>query len=192
MFFETVEPPLCIAHCCVCDRDKEHKDFHRRFNWLSDQWIVCKECAAKGKHCPTCGIYQPFSAFNKNANATNRGGVKGYCRVCDGVYNRSRYKRLGKTDTTRSREYKSKYGITLEEYNMMCQEQNGLCALCGKPETKKDRAGKIKILSVDHDHSTGVVRSLLCSTCNLLLGQIETNRDRIRELFTYLDAHSTS
>jgi hypothetical protein len=55
-----------------------------------------------------------------------------------------------------------KYGITLEQYNMLLEEQNGACAICG---TKSD-----SYLSVDHDHKTKIVRGLLCQSCNIALG----------------------
>ena len=59
-----------------------------------------------------------------------------------------------------------KYGITAEQYNKMLAEQNGVCAICGRPP-------KTKRLHVDHDHKTGKIRALLCMMCNTKLGIIE-------------------
>jgi hypothetical protein len=56
------------------------------------------------------------------------------------------------------------YGITKAEYDALYEYQGGLCALCRRA------TGKSKRLSVDHDHSDGKVRGLLCSTCNKILG----------------------
>ena len=64
-------------------------------------------------------------------------------------------------------------GVTVEWYRAKEQEQGGVCAICGKPETET-RNGKIKRLSVDHDHATGEPRALLCNRCNKDLGIIET------------------
>ena len=58
------------------------------------------------------------------------------------------------------------YSMTLEQYDKMFEEQNGNCAICGLPEL-------MRRLSVDHDHKTGVVRGLLCSSCNTKLGWYE-------------------
>lgn len=64
-----------------------------------------------------------------------------------------------------------KLGKTLADYDQMFEQQNGVCAICGQPETQIDkRKGKIKDLSVDHNHKTGQVRKLLCYKCNMLLG----------------------
>lgn len=51
------------------------------------------------------------------------------------------------------------YGITAAQYDQMLEAQGGVCAVCGKPP------GKTR-LNVDHDHKTGLVRGLLCWTCN--------------------------
>ena len=58
--------------------------------------------------------------------------------------------------------YKSKYNITLDDYNLMIKNQNGCCAICKIHFSKNNRA-----LSVDHCHVTNIVRGLLCNNCNL-------------------------
>ena len=66
------------------------------------------------------------------------------------------------------------HGIKPGEYDVMLEEQEGCCAICGRPETKRQgRGGRLMSLAVDHDHETGVVRGLLCATCNIMLGHVE-------------------
>jgi hypothetical protein len=66
-------------------------------------------------------------------------------------------------ETVRRRRWlKSKYDITLEQYRNMLDAQGGVCAICGKNGTR--------LLDVDHDHTTGAIRGLLCSACNQMLG----------------------
>jgi hypothetical protein len=67
--------------------------------------------------------------------------------------------------------YKSRYGITLEEYNQKLEKQQEVCAICHCPETTKTKKGAISALAVDHDHTTGEIRGLLCRTCNTALGK---------------------
>jgi hypothetical protein len=57
-----------------------------------------------------------------------------------------------------------KFGLNLEDYARMWLQQNGLCAICDKFDYS---------LSVDHEHKTGIIRQLLCSVCNLLIGHLE-------------------
>lgn len=62
-------------------------------------------------------------------------------------------------------------GVDAHRYQEMLREQNNVCAICGKPERRPDKAsGKIKDLAIDHCHATGAVRALLCSNCNTALG----------------------
>jgi hypothetical protein len=88
----------------------------------------------------------------------------------------------------KSGRLKSQYGITLEEYEEMYGDQNGLCALCGKPETSTYR-GKTRKLAVDHCHGTGKVRALLCSNCNTGLGSFMHDPELLQRAISYLDRY---
>lgn len=71
-----------------------------------------------------------------------------------------------------------KYALSLDDYEAMRRAQSDLCGICGRPETRRatHRGGigfGFTSLSIDHDHSTGAVRGLLCSSCNVMLGRIE-------------------
>jgi hypothetical protein len=57
-------------------------------------------------------------------------------------------------------------------YSAMLAEQDGLCAICHRPETAV-RHGKAMLLAVDHDHTTGAVRGLLCHNCNTKVAAYE-------------------
>jgi Recombination endonuclease VII len=56
-----------------------------------------------------------------------------------------------------------KYGINSQQYDVMFKNQNGMCAICGRPP-------KNRRLNVDHCHKTGRIRGLLCWRCNRGLG----------------------
>lgn len=65
-----------------------------------------------------------------------------------------------------------KYGLTVEAYEEIWLTQEGVCAICRKAETSSSY-GRVRNLCVDHDHETGLVRGLLCSGCNVLVGYYE-------------------
>lgn len=88
-------------------------------------------------------------------------------------------------------ELRSKYGINLAEYTAMAIAQNGKCAICEKEETE-ERSGKLRALAVDHNHSTGAVRGLLCQSCNKMIGLACDDVTVLAKAISYLDKHSGS
>ncbi len=79
-------------------------------------------------------------------------------------------------------DLKCKYGITLDEYQRMLAAQGGVCAICKGTCPRKNR------LAVDHDHSTGEVRGLLCDPCNSAIGIMEDSPERLRAAADYIEA----
>lgn len=89
----------------------------------------------------------------------------------------------------RNANYKKKYGITLQEYEHMHEKQNGLCAICNRPETMLGHKGTLVSLAVDHCHTTGKIRALLCRNCNTMLGGSRDNVDILLNAIRYLREH---
>lgn len=81
-------------------------------------------------------------------------------------------------------DLKKLYGISIEDYNQMFVNQNGVCAICERQQVTG------KSLSVDHDHNTGKVRGLLCNKCNTSLGMLDDNIDYLLNAIAYLKLHS--
>ncbi len=80
------------------------------------------------------------------------------------------------------------FGIDLKEYQRMFVAQGGVCAIC-KCEENTTRNGKPLWLSVDHDHETDGVRSLLCKKCNIGLGAFQDNETHLESALAYLRHH---
>jgi len=77
----------------------------------------------------------------------------------------------------RSKILKYRYGITLNDYNKMFAEQNGCCKICNI------HASELNVpLQVDHSHSSGEVRGLLCGLCNSRLGECNIGRFKHSDL----------
>ena len=84
----------------------------------------------------------------------------------------------------------NRFGISLADYTKMAVEQDNKCAICGQMETQ-ERGGKVKALAVDHDHTTGAVRGLLCCDCNQALGKFQDNKAYLASAIAYLDKYSS-
>lgn len=105
-------------------------------------------------------------------------------RVENDEYYRARQAEYQKSDayrrSLRQTHLKTKYGITLQDYDEMLERQDGGCAICGRPP-RADIS-----LHVDHDHGTGLVRGLLCFPCNNALGLMGDDPARLARAIDYL------
>lgn len=90
----------------------------------------------------------------------------------------------------------ARYGITQEVYDLLRIEQNECCAICGRHESVAPRSnykGEIKhALHVDHCHTTGQVRGLLCFNCNALLGKARDDVVVLQNAIAYLTQEERS
>lgn len=80
----------------------------------------------------------------------------------------------------RSAQLKNRYGISLEVYNQMLEDQGGVCVLC------RDECVTGNNLSVDHHHETGMVRGLLCRRCNTAIARADEYPDWLERAKEYL------
>lgn len=85
----------------------------------------------------------------------------------------------------KGRALRESFGISLEQYQEMHNEQDGKCKICGQPETQK-RNGKVRALAVDHNHKTGKIRGLLCSDCNTGIGKLKEDVEILQNAIRYL------
>ena len=82
----------------------------------------------------------------------------------------------------------TKYGLTMEEYQAMIDEQNGRCAICSQvPSPRRVRDGVwASGLVVDHNHETGIVRGLLCNGCNRAMGLFKDSSATLNAALAYM------
>lgn len=87
----------------------------------------------------------------------------------------------------------SKRRITIEEYGALLELQNSKCAICNKEETCIDGRSKDKKprrLSIDHCHTTGKVRGLLCHACNTAIGKFKDDVELLHKAIRYITQHN--
>lgn len=113
--------------------------------------------------CTQCAEHKPPSAFHKSA--AKRNGLQPHCKACDALKARKRL-----------------YGVTPERFSEMWDEQGGACRICTAPLILGSKSG----CAVDHNHSTGDVRGLLCGLCNKGLGLFKDSPSILEAAVTYL------
>ncbi len=99
--------------------------------------------------------------------------------------------RLAHPAMSRENSLLRKFGISFQDYMNRAVEQRNLCAICEKPETAV-RNGEIKALAVDHCHTTGAIRALLCQTCNQMIGFSKDDPAKLRAGAAYLEKHQAA
>ena len=144
------------------------------------------------KVCGGCERRLPIAEFPPNAHINGRSYRSSRCRSCKAAATRAWAARVGKK-RAKSSTLKRTYGITPAEYDAMFAAQGGACAICGDTEMPTDkRTGKPYDLAIDHDHTTGKVRALLCPSCNNGLGCFRDDTQRLQAAISYLSHHSNS
>lgn len=98
---------------------------------------------------------------------------------------RAQYIRRGGKEYVYALNLKSQYGMPVEEYELRVSAQNGRCAICD------DEPDEGKRLHVDHNHTTGSIRDLLCRGCNHALGNAKDDPRRLRAMAEYLERHQS-
>jgi hypothetical protein len=159
------------------------------------------------KRCKKCGETKPLEDFYQEK--AGRDGHRPECKACnlaakklwyannrdraiatvkqwqtdnpERVLESRRAYRAANPEKIREGHLRRRFGLTLDGYAAMLEAQGGRCAICGRPEPPG------KSLHVDHDHETGVVRGLLCFSCNAAIGKLADDVDRLQRAIAYLD-----
>jgi hypothetical protein len=136
------------------------------------------------KFCPKCGKTQPLTNFA--GNKQRKDGLQCYCKPCMRLAQKASYEvdpsRWAKRE--RKNRLRREFGLTADIYDAMLEAQRGVCAICHMPDSRGIR------LAIDHCHTTGQVRALLCGPCNLALGNMQDSPDRLRAAAIYLEHHT--
>lgn len=132
------------------------------------------------KKCPKCGKEKPLKEFSRRKiNYT-----ESYCRTCKNLS--SKLWLTNNKNKRKNYDLKRYYNINLEIFEVMWNDQKGMCFICGRKMNKKGKVGPRKY-AVDHCHETNKVRGLLCSACNSrIVPHFEKHPERIDNLKIYL------
>ena len=140
------------------------------------------------KTCKKCNETKELTEFYKTGGTGSRPqSLRPRCRACTNKENRAYLEsRPTKTDYSYRSILKRKYGVTMEWYNAKFKVQQGRCAICSTEE--KGPKGR-RFFCVDHCHTTGQPRSLLCANCNTGIGMLKDNPILVARAWTYLQQH---
>ena len=148
---------------------------------LRAEWASGARVLPETAVCRDCGATKPVAEFHP-ATGTHR-GISPRCIPCNSRKSTEWSRKNPKTTSeySRKRRFKIHFGITVEEYDEMLAAQGGVCAICS-------RSPGARRLAVDHCHTTGVVRGLLCDLCNWTLGLMDDDPKRLQRVITYVSS----
>ena len=127
------------------------------------------------KRCTDCGKEKPLEEFPRNRNSSD--GRHCHCKPCHNARGRETVKRL--YGGSRHYHLRQKYGLSEKEVDALVELQNGICPICLKR----------RAIQVDHDHSTGRVRGVLCLQCNAAMGAFHDDPALIQKAIDYLERY---
>lgn len=146
-------------------------------------------CGRIMKFCKKCCETKRFSEFHNDK--TKKDGKHSICKPCaisaaKRVYHNNKDAILVKRkeryweDPNRAKDIRIKcmYGITLDEFNQLLNQQNHKCVICNDDITTS--------AVIDHNHTTKEVRGLLCPLCNSGIGKLKDSPDVLLSAYNYL------
>lgn len=139
------------------------------------------------KTCTKCGASKALDEFyvlKAGRSGRVNPGRFPECKACNRAraLAHQRAMRLADPAYNRRSRLRRMYGISLEDYDAMLARQGGHCAICPATEV----GGRGGSFHIDHDHETGQVRGLLCHGCNVGIGNLGEDVDRLMAAAAYL------
>jgi hypothetical protein len=141
------------------------------------------------KVCSRCSIEKPVNEYYVKRNRV-KGDKKGklyyasYCKRCHSdlhikkYHNETAEEKARRQKLAKKSHLSRKYGLTIEQFFVMITEQENKCKIC---------ECEMKSPQVDHNHTTGEVRALLCKPCNMAFGMLKENPKTLRNMLSYIN-----
>lgn len=154
---------------------KKYREANKEvINRISKKWYETKSKEYREKN------RDRLNAHSREYNKANREQCRESCR-------RYQEKNKDKLSLIALEARVKLYGLTLDEYEAYLKQQDNCCAICGTPFANTNRKTRPHI---DHCHSSGEVRGLLCSRCNLAIGLLEDSQDNLQRAIDYLGCNN--
>lgn len=160
----------------------------------------CTECEPDPKKpCTLCGIEYPLKDFGHGKPGRNSERCTN-CRQPGGRL-REHQLEIGRS-TSRERNLRRLYAISVEEYDRLRSGQEYRCAICrrhedelitknvGRPRKDGQPSAEAMKLHVDHDHKTNEIRGLLCGPCNSGIASFQDRADWLSNAIEYLSSRA--
>ncbi len=160
---------------------EERREYYRAYNEKNSEAIRGK------RHAFYLANSQRIKEARQMYRIANREKIRERARLYykdnrDSILEKEHGRYKARVLAVRAQQLVKKYGLTPEQVDDMLAAQGGVCAICGGGPD--GRWGKF---NVDHNHTTGNVRGLLCSNCNQMIGHAKDSPALLRLAADYLE-----
>jgi hypothetical protein len=133
----------------------------------------------KYKVCCTCGINKAFDQYHPRPERPI--GIKPSCKECSNKVRKKHYEKEKESGVLKTKLWKRVgINISIEEYKVKYDALDGKCEIC---------QCKFDVLCVDHKHTDGTLRGLLCTPCNLALANFKDSETNMKNAIKYLEKY---
>lgn len=180
-----------LKMCRACNQEQDVLSFHKKQEYPDGRYPRCKTCVKSKiyipaktciidnkKACSKCSEVKDISCFDKRIN--RKSGIQSMCRKC-----RSSYPKKSYPERIRNYDLLKSYGISIKDFEILLSGQNNCCGICGINQDDLKSVRK-KYLCVDHCHTTGKIRGLLCDNCNRGVGLLGDTEENLLNALNYL------
>lgn len=172
--------------CCIfvlimikkCTRCKENKELHRFTKCINSKdgaYSQCKDCKSQLAREYRKNNPEKAKELDRKRGAKYREKSKDTRKI---YYNKNKNK-------FKNRIILKKFGISLDDYNKMFEKQKGCCGICNTHQSEFNIS-----LAIDHCHTTGKIRGLLCNHCNMGIGLFNENIKTLEKSIEYLKQYN--
>jgi hypothetical protein len=166
------------CHQCRLDKDKVYK-----LNNPTKKTLSANRARDEARRLYRAGL----TDVEPRANILARERRKNYPEL---FKEKERIQRLKEGQLRNTKEVCRRLKLDISDYQLMVNNQNNLCAICGLSETRLSRnKDRVCELAIDHDHMTGKIRELLCYSCNTGLGRFIDDVNLLQKAIDYLNKH---
>jgi hypothetical protein len=117
-----------------------------------------------------CAQGHPYNEENTLWSTKKDGRKRRNCKTCAKVH-QDRFRIV-------------RYNITEEQYQNLLTLQKNKCAICTREFVRTPH--------IDHNHTTGAVRGLLCYSCNGAIGNLQESIEILKNAIRYLESFSNT
>ncbi len=163
------------ARCRICDPAARRERYNKYVRPEGDFQII-----EGSKRCPICTQTKPSIEFY-TIFSRGKFSLLPACKICSSERSKEYVRRnpAAKREANKRGWLKHSYGLSQRQYDTMVSLQNGRCSICSNTLTKSH---------IDHCHTTGKVRGILCPHCNLGIGHFLDNTRLLDSAITYLES----